>query len=34
MVKPERLFGFSSHLWQFMFSRGVRDMTFGSFLRT
>ena len=32
MVKPGRLFGFSIHLWQFIFSMG--EMTFGSFLRT
>ena len=28
------LFGFSIRLWQFMFSMGVWEMTFGSFLRT
>ncbi len=34
MVKPGRLFRFSSHLWQFIFSKGVWEMAFGSFLRT
>ncbi len=34
MVKPGRLFGFSIHLWQFIFNMGVWEMTFGSFLRT
>ena len=33
MVKPGRLFWFSRHLWQFIFSMGVWEMTFGSFLR-
>ncbi len=28
------LFGFSIHLWQFIFSMGVWEMAFGSFLRT
>jgi hypothetical protein len=34
MVKPGRLLGFSRHLWQFICSMGVWEMTFGSFLRT
>ncbi len=34
MVKPGKLFGFSIHLWQFIFYMGVWKMTFGSFLRT